>query len=225
MSSTKLIKPRNADGSEHNKNYILSTEESLECPFCFHQIEIQDLSSVYWAKNNQLQLFLKCKKCNNAFIGYTRYNSGDQIFHIDSVSKGNHKTRKFQEEINELSPNFVKIYGEAEFAEQEKLMEICGVGYRKALEFLIKDYLIKKIPGKEEEIKEKFLGKCISELIEDTRIKEIARRATWLGNDETHYFRKWEGKDLGDLKNLINMTLHFISMDINYNKYIEEMEE
>jgi hypothetical protein len=224
MSSIKLIKPRNADGSEHHKNYNLSTEESLECPFCFNQIEIQDLCSVYWSKNNQLQLFLKCKKCNNCFIGYTRYNSGDNIFHIDSVSKGNHKTREFPSEIKEVSEKFVKIYGEAEFTEQEKLKEICGVGYRKALEFLIKDYLIKKFPDKEEEIKKKFLGNCISELIEDTRIKEMAKRATWLGNDETHYFRKWEDKDLTDLKKLIEMTIHFISMDINYDKYMVEME-
>ena len=53
----------------------------------------------------------------------------------------------------------------------------------------------------------------------------MAKRATWLGNDETHYFRKWEDKDLSDLKKLIEMTVHFISMDFSYDKYIGEMEE
>jgi len=224
MSSTKLIRPYNADGSEHNQVYSLSTEESLECPFCFTQIEIQELRGVYWNRNNQLQIFLKCKKCNNSFIGYTRYNSGDDIFHIDSLSKGNHKRRNFQEEINKLSPIFVQIYGESEFAEQENLSEICGVGYRKALEFLIKDYLIKKFPNKEEEIKKKLLGNCISEMIDNLRIKEISKRATWLGNDETHYFRKWEDKDLEDLKRLIEITVHFISMEIEADKYLGEMK-
>jgi len=223
MSSFDHIRPYNADGSEHSENYKLSTEESLECPFCFTQIEIQVLRGIYWSKNNQLQLFLKCKKCNNSFIGYTIHNPGDQIFHITKLSKGNHKTMKFNEEINEISPQFVKIYGEAEFAEQENLNEICGVGYRKALEFLIKDYLIKKFLDKEEEIKKKFLGKCIKELIDNSRIKEIARRATWLGNDETHYFRKWESKDLEDLKKLIQITVHFISMELEADKYMGEM--
>lgn len=177
-----------------------------------------------WKKNNQLQLFLKCKKCNNSFIGYTKYNSGDQIFKITSLSKGEHKTRDFQKEIKDLSPNFIKIYSEAEFAEQEKLLEICGVGYRKALEFLIKDYLIKNFSEKEAEIKSKSLGDCIKELINNPRIKEIAQRATWLGNDETHYFRRWEDKDLEDLKRLLDITIHFISMEIEADKYTEEME-
>lgn len=225
MSSIQTMRPRNADGGEHNQVYQISTEESLECPFCFHQIEIQILSGVYWSKNNNLQLFLKCKRCNNCFIGYTHHNSGDNVFHISSLSKGNNKTKEFPSEIKEVSEKFVQIYGEAEFAEQANLNEICGVGYRKALEFLIKDYLIKKIPDKEEGIKKKLLGNCINELIDNSKIKEIAKRANWLGNDETHYFKKWEDKDLQDLKNLIEITIHFISMEILNDKYLGEMEK
>jgi hypothetical protein len=60
-------------------------------------------------------------------------------------------------------------------------------------------------------------------MIENSRIKDIAKRATWLGNDETHYFKKWEDKDLDDLKKLIEITVHFISMEIEADKYMEEM--
>ena len=225
MVSSITFRPYSADGGEHNTNCELATEDSLECPFCFNQIEIQHLRGIFWSKDNKLQVFLKCKKCNNCFIGDTNFNSSENIFHIGYLSKGNYKTRKFQKEIKDLSPNFVKLYGESEFAEQEELTEICGGGYRKSLEFLIKDYLTKKLPDKEEEIKEKSLGNCISEMIEDTRIKEIARRATWLGNDETHYFRKWEGKDLEDLKKLIEITVHFISMEILKDKYMGDMND
>jgi len=122
-----------------------------------------------------------------------------------------------------LSPAFVQIFGEAEFAEQEELMQICGVGYRKALEFLIKDYLIKKKPDKEEFIKKKFLGNCIKEDIDNLKIKQIAEKATWLGNDETHYIRRWEDKDLKDLKILINITVHYILIDIQADNYINGM--
>lgn len=51
----------------------------------------------------------------------------------------------------------------------------------------------------------------------------MAERATWLGNDETHYVRKWENKDLKDLKNLIDLTVYFISMSLKALKYQEEM--
>ena len=65
----------------------------------------------------------------------------------------------------------------------------------------------------------------IKEIIDNPRIKEIARRATWLGNDETHYFRKWDDKDLEDLKKLIQITVHFISMELGADKYIGEMAD
>ncbi len=223
MPSTTIVRPFSADGSDHNANCNINTEESLECPFCFTQIEVQPLRGVMWNKNNKLQLFLKCKKCNECFIGNTHYNQSDNIYNIVSLSKGNHKIRPFQEEIKELSLNFIKIYGESEFAEQENLKEICGVGYRKALEFLIKDYLIKKFPEKEKEVKKKLLGNCIDEMIDNPKIKEISKRATWLGNDEAHYLKKWEGKDLDDLKKLIEITINFIVMEIESDRYLAEM--
>lgn len=34
----------------------------------------------------------------------------------------------------------------------------------------------------------------------------------WLGNDETHYVRRWEEKDLSDLKRLISMTVSWIDL-------------
>jgi len=200
---------------------VLITDESLECPFCHKSIVTQPLSYIEFDSNN-LQVFLKCKSCKNSFIGYTT-KDGDRRYRIYKLSKGNHKTTKFDKEISEQFPSFIQIFGEAEWAEQENLMEICGVGYRKALEFLIKDYLISIKPKNEKLIKRKFLGNCIKEDIDNSKIKQIAEKATWLGNDETHYVRIWEDKDLNDLKQLINITVHYILMELQSNKYIDEM--
>ena len=57
------------------------------------------------------------------------------------------------------------------------------------------------------------LGKCISDYVASDRVKQVAARAVWLGNDETHYLRKWEGKDLEDLEILIELTVHWIQME------------
>ena len=75
-------------------------------------------------------------------------------------------------------------------AEQLKLDQICGIGYRKALEFLLKDFLIKEHPDKKEEIQKKLLGRCIKEYIENPNLMDVAKRAAWLGNDQAHYFKK-----------------------------------
>jgi len=97
------------------------------------------------------------------------------------------------------------------------------VGYRKSLEFLVKDYCILKQPGAAEEIKKTLLGQCIGTWVEDPKVKECAKRAAWLGNDETHYLRKWESKDINDLKILITLTVNWIHNDILTERYMKEM--
>lgn len=120
---------------------------------------------------------------------------------------------------------FQVIYNQANSAEQLNLLEICGVGYRKAFEFLIKDYAKKNYPDEIETIEKKALGRCINDYVEDERIKKVAKRAVWLGNDETHYVRKWEGKDLNDLKKLIELSLHWIEMEVLTESFEEDMPE
>ena len=47
----------------------------------------------------------------------------------------------------------------------------------------------------------------------DRNIKEVTKRATWLGNDEAHYERRWLDKDLSDLKRLIDLVLYWIQAE------------
>jgi len=139
--------------------------------------------------------------------------------------RGTHETTELSDDIEDVSSNFAKIFSQAEIAEQEELSEICGVGYRKALEFLIKDYVIRKNPNDEEKIKKQPLANVIKEYVTDDRIKTVAERATWLGNDETHYVRKWEDKDVKDLKALIHLTTLWIQMEIETDRIKKEMPE
>jgi hypothetical protein len=122
-----------------------------------------------------------------------------------------------------LSPSFVEIHGQANAAEYWRLDQIAGVGYRKALEFLVKDYCSKIDPTKAEAIKAKQLGQVIADHISDANIQECARRAAWLGNDETHYVRLWTEKDIGDLKSLINLTESWINSHLLTQKYLNDM--
>jgi len=69
------------------------------------------------------------------------------------------------------------------------------------------------------------LAKVIGDYVSDNNIKSVAKRAVWLGNDETHYIRKWEGKDLNDLKKLIDLTVHWIEMEVLTASFEEEMPE
>jgi len=102
---------------------------------------------------------------------------------------------------------------------------VAGPGYRKALEFLIKDYLCLAQPDDGEQIKKVQLGPCITTYVRNEKVKAMAARAVWLGNDETHYTRKWEDKDLEDLKKLIQLTVHWIEMEEMTASVLQEMPE
>ena len=67
-----------------------------------------------------------------------------------------------------------------------------GLGLRRAFEFLVKDFAIRKDANGEEEIKKLSLGKCIEKYIEQPTAKGAAKRVAWLGNDWAHYERKWD---------------------------------
>ena len=93
------------------------------------------------------------------------------------------------------------------------------------MEFLIKDYLIHKNPDKEGDIKKLLLGKCINDFVDDNRIKQTSKRAVWLGNDHTHYVKKWEGKDLSDLKILLKLCVNWIESELLTEQFVISMSE
>lgn len=134
-------------------------------------------------------------------------------------------SQTFSETIMGLSQQFPVIYNQAAEAEAYGLDAISGPGYRKALEFLVKDYCIQSHPDEASQIKAMQLGPVIKKYVADSNILTVAKRATWLGNDETHYERRWTAKDISDFKNLIRLTVHFIEAVKTAEMYEEEMPE
>ncbi|MCH1973462.1 DUF4145 domain-containing protein [Muricomes sp. OA1] len=131
---------------------------------------------------------------------------------------------RFSDGINELSPNFVSIYTQAEIAESTGLDKITGLGYRKALEFLIKDYAILLHPEQKEDIKKQLLSPCISKYIKNEKLQTLATASTWLGNDETHYIRKHEEYNIQHMKSFINAVVTLIDSDLSYREALNLLQ-
>ena len=194
------------------------------CPICHTKILPLPLQMESGGKRYKAEMVVlyKCPnlECEELFIGYfvrpgdvNNPNRPGNIFNLVGTRPIEPIPLTFSDPIKEISQNFCDIYEEAHKAEEFGLTQICGVGYRKALEFLIKDYVIKNRPAEQATIEAIMLGPCIENYATDPRIKEVAKRATWLGNDETHYQRRWIDKDLNDLKTMIGLVRHWIEAE------------
>ncbi|MDD5051423.1 MAG: zf-TFIIB domain-containing protein [Sulfuricurvum sp.] len=206
--------------SINNKIYQLRDIPNI-CPICHHAIAPQYNSGVV-TLNYKIDIAFQCPNCRNMFIGkYAQQSDGTySYFKTWPIVPEN---IDFEKEIKEVSPMFVETYNQSIYAESNSLNQLTGIGLRKSLEFLIKDFLTSQKPENEESIKSSTLAQCINNFIDDHSLVEVSKRAVWLGNDETHYVRKWEDKDINDLKILIKLTVNWIHNIILKDKYIAEM--
>lgn len=129
----------------------------------------------------------------------------------------------FSPQIVALAPRFPEIYQQALAAEALGLTEVAGGGYRKAVEFLVKDFCIRLRPEEEAMIRAKRLGQCIADYIDSPEVKLCAERAAWLGNDELHYERVWTAHDLSDLRRITRMLVNWIQNVLETDELQDEM--
>lgn len=190
---------------------------NIECPFCKTRI----LPNYLCVDHDTLYASCPNESCRKHFI---LSKGGGKGYTIVEPNAGLNN-KEFSDIVYTISSEFTRIYNQAFYAEQMRLDQICGVGYRKALEFLIKDYLISKETDEQviENIKKKFLSNCIQENVQNDNIKQVAKRAVWLGNDETHYVRQWEDKDVQYLKKLIDLTVRWIENEVETERVLQEM--
>ena len=180
-------------------------------------------------------MYYRCvnQKCLKSFIAIYDLDRGRttspsvQHFQLKRCVPVEPQASGVADEITALSPSFVKIYAQAQTAQDHGLDEIAGPGFRKALEFLVKDYAIslQTDDNAKDEIKKIQLGSVTAKYLPGDKLPVVSKRAAWLGNDETHYERRWVGKDLEDLKKLISAVEHFIAMEVLVKELPAEMPD
>ena len=209
------------------------------CPVCENGIEAKFFGA--WGKSysdygrgHLVQAVFGCPHldCQTVFIAYyasapgsRSFGSDDYVFLKNTFVRPYFKPEKFDKEIEQLSPNFVKIYTQAKIAEEMGLDLICGPGYRKALEFLIKDFLISAKSKGSKYVKSHQLGWLIAKDIDSEKIKITSHLAKDLGNDETHYERKIQNLTLEDMKKLITLTSHWITDEMLTDGYKSKIKK
>lgn len=198
-------------------------EDISYCPICNAKISPTYLSSRCHLDKTAFSVYCECTSCGKPFVAL--FNKLDKITkgnksyylaeHIEYLAPKFPNICTFDNRIEVLSPMFVEIYNQALSAESYNLNQISGIGYRKSLEFLIKDYCVSKNPNDKDKILKMLLSQCINDYIDDDKIKNVSKVSAWIGNDETHYIKKFKDKDITDLKRFIDTIVHFILYNLN----------
>ena len=51
-------------------------------------------------------------------------------------------------------------------------------------------------------------------VVDNDKIKTLAEKSEWIGNDEAHYVKIQDDRDINDMKNFIDALVYFISMSL-----------
>lgn len=175
------LPPIKATDADNRQVEVIIDRQPDCCPLCDRNHEPTFISATK-PEEGKCQIVFRCtnKSCRSFYIAYYQkdYKPSKQDyeqFNLVNTKPRNLKEIPHDEEIKKLSPKFCNIFQEASFADSEGYKQIAGSGYRKALEFLIKDFCIKKNSDKKTEIKKVRLGTCIKTYINDSEIKKVCR--------------------------------------------------
>jgi hypothetical protein len=196
------------------------------CPVCKKPTNPDLINSSYFPlaeDETHLVLTFRCLGCKHfwteEFIA-TRHliNSYTERYEIEHIKviPNLPSDIPISDDVEMVSPIGKQIYVQALKAEHEQLDHIAGIGYRKALEFFVKDFSIVTNPDDEGKIIKMSLKQVIEKYIKDEDLKTFALASAYIGNDEGHYYRNNPDKDFTDLKNYLHGVIHYMEMKLNF---------
>jgi hypothetical protein len=169
-------------------------------------------------------------KCNKLFVALYQLKNGkaEWIRFLNGLPKGPDWPKpiadlKCDNADDAENSKFIKTYLQSLEAESYGLDELAGMGYRKAIEYLVKDWAIQNNPEKKADIEKLWLGQVIKKYYFGD-LKDILERATWLGNDQAHYNRLFEEFDIDVLKELIALIMVELDRQFKMAHYINKIQ-
>jgi hypothetical protein len=209
------------------------------CPHCHITIMPRYINHLLSKDTDEQDCFIiswECtnSKCLKAFVVLYKLVASEFEFsrYLNGLPKGPEwpkpildlKSGTIDEQSQPIQSKFIKTYLQSLVAENSGLDELAGMGYRKSIEYLVKDWAIQSKPEDNEVIKGKWLSQIITDYFTGD-LKDILERATWLGNDQSHYNKLFEDYNLEDLKELIGLIMVELDRQHKMNHYIQNIQK
>ena len=204
MSQKYLTK----SASEFNKSFQGKYKKPSICPYCGLLVDAPLLKTEAFSFNGHylLAATCKCTSCQETFFFACEYSKNSNAYipvsypAISFIPYSN-------ETLQKISPRFIDMYNQSLLAEFNKNFELAAVGYRSALEFLVKDYAITDLGENKDEVSSKTLCNAIGTYLHQEALVKTADVVRILGNDFTHYQRKYPEHDFILLKKYMDIFL------------------
>lgn len=221
-------KPLNIEGVSFlnyvGDSFIVSVPD--KCPICQSAFDMSHPNQSYYDEVDRCEHFnifsiYMCPCCRNGFVlkhHMLRDKGPLNMVRCMEISYPSAFPAEFEnvnvdEQIYMISPRFYEIYKQCLAAKNNGYTELYGMGFRKALETLVKDYAIHIHPEDKEWIttnRSATLHECIKKYFKNSDAKTALMACKWLGNDETHYENHNTVEDLQLFEDLIEDVLYYI---------------
>lgn len=197
------------------------------CPNC-HAYGYFSIGGAYQSPDNsdQSTCLFYCNHCHQFFIAdFDREPYAANSHSLVRIHEEYESQTQFSRFLQEVSHEFCETYREAMEAEKSGLKRAAGPTYRKALEHLVKDFAKHNAPKEADKINCRPLMQTINDYIQHPSILQLAKAATWLGNDQTHTVKQHEDYGLEDLKRFVLATAKYIDLELTAGQALELLEQ
>lgn len=199
-------------------NYSYTTEIPIICPYCGAYVQPAQLHNTGLTYNEGIVIFVTFRVtcCNKLFFSAFEKIGNDNKVNL-LYTYPMYQLDSLPDAISCISERFVELYKQANYAESMSFFELAGTGYRNALEVLIKDYAITELNKPMEEVATKKLHKAIELYLPNVKLANSADVVRVLGNDNTHYERKYKDIDFNILKQYLEIFIKAIETEYLIN--------
>lgn len=185
----------------------------VECPHCGAYSTPQIVAESLINYGMKIWTFIFRNDCCDKY-SFALYKVQDATAEFLGILPAVHKKPQLPESMVKISPRFVELYTQSFDAEQNSYFELAGSGYRNAIEVLIKDFAINELHISEKEVCKKTLSKAIESYLPNLNASISADVMRVLGNDYTHYERRYKDIDFEILKRYLQIFIS--SIDCEY---------
>lgn len=195
----------------NNRNISLAVP--CICPYCGTIVSprFTNLANLNYNENTQIALVTFYIECCQKLFFCTYHLKGNQYNFLYSYPS--EQLKPLPDSIKEISPRFCELYNQCLTAESNNHLELAGSGFRNALEVLIKDYAITQLVKPKEEVKSKKLYQAIKDYMKTINLHHSAEVVRILGNDNTHYVRKYDQIGFDILKKYMEIFIQVIDTE------------